>query len=64
MLYGYQPDRGGIGYHDDLIMGLAIAHYIKTQMRIDQTVITPRPVFRFESEKPDKEDFGSSIQFI
>ena len=57
-------EEAQIGYHDDLIMGLAISYYIKSQIQLDESVIVPKAVFHFETEEPAKDDFGSSMEFI
>lgn len=59
------------GYHDDLVMGLAITYYIRTQqvMKIDVNTNVQKQeedilkVFGFEKEKIE-EDFGSEIVVI
>lgn len=52
------------GSHDDLIMGIAIAHYIKTQVQLkEEPIITPYQ-FQFESEKPKGKDWGERITIV
>lgn len=52
------------GAHDDLIMALAIAHYIKAQVIIrEEPIITPFK-YNFESEKPKSKDWGDTIKVI
>jgi hypothetical protein len=58
-------EEAQIGYHDDLVMGLAIAYEIKKQIHIIKQVIVPRPLFSFEKEDTrGQEDFGSTIEII
>ena len=52
------------GSHDDLIMGLAIAHYIREQVMFGNETIYVNPQFNFEIEKPEREDFGERIVVI
>ena len=52
------------GYHDDLVMGLAIAHYIRTQQDMKLNIPDiPKSEYRFNfnSEIPEKEDYGEEI---
>ena len=58
-------EEAQIGYHDDLVMGLAIAYEIKKQIHIIKQVIVPRPLFNFEKEDTrGQQDFGSTIEII
>ena len=51
-----------LGAHDDLIIGIAIAHYIKSQVMFDKhPIITPYE-FNFEVEKPANKDWGNTIK--
>ena len=56
------------GYHDDLIMGLAIAYYIRTQQSMKVTTkekeIKDKMFKDFGIEEDDKEDYGSTIEII
>jgi phage terminase large subunit len=47
-----------LGCHDDLIMALAIAHYIRTQQSMTIPVIPHDPIFNFDFEKPKKDPVG------
>ncbi|WP_290776378.1 PBSX family phage terminase large subunit [Anaerofustis sp.] len=54
------------GAHDDLVMGLAIAYYIREQQEmVKKKIITPRR-YNFEAEKPKKRggDFGGEIKVV
>lgn len=52
------------GAHDDLVMGLAIAHKIKEQVLFNsETIVTPRKI-AFEREELGKEDYGEQIVVI
>lgn len=61
-------ERGRIeapeGGHDDLMMALAIAYYIKDKVIFDKkTIITPS-AYNFEGEKPKQKDYGERIQVV
>ena len=52
------------GYHDDLVMGLAIAHYIRPQQSMKLNIPEKQQSqysFNFHSEKPLKEDYGEEL---
>lgn len=52
------------GYHDDLIIALAIAHYIKTQVIFDkEPIIVPFKPF-FTSESNSGSDWGEKVEVI
>jgi len=52
------------GSHDDLIMGIAIAHYIKTQVQLkEEPIITPYQ-FQFKEENPKGKDWGERITIV
>jgi phage terminase large subunit len=55
------------GAHDDLIMGLAIAHYIRPQQSFIQAE-EPQPQkkynFDFERERPDPSGYGDEVKVI
>ena len=52
------------GGHDDQMMGLAIAHYIREQVPFIQEQINVYPEFNFEFEKKQESDFGEQIKII
>lgn len=52
------------GFHDDRVMALAIAHHIRSQVRIEEEPIIPEARFNFNSEKPIMEDYGETIEII
>lgn len=52
------------GAHDDLIMALAIAHYIKEQVKLNEQPIIVYPEFNFSIEKPQDNDYGDVIKII
>ena len=52
------------GSHDDLVMGLAIAHYIRNQVVFDMEPITIEQVFNFNEEEPLENDYGEKITVI
>ncbi len=52
------------GYHDDLIMGLAIAYYIRTQVVFDIEPINIQQHFDFNIEKANEYDYGEEIVVI
>lgn len=53
-----------VGTHDDLVIGLAIAHDIKDQVIFNNEAIYVRPQFNFEREQIKEEDFGEQIVII
>lgn len=57
-----------LGYHDDLVMALAIAYYIRTQqsmtVKTKQRIIQDNMYKDFGIEEENKEDFGSKIEVI
>ena len=54
------PDGG----HDDQMMGLAIAHEIRNQVKFDMTPIISETKFNFNIEKPLVQDYGETIEII
>lgn len=52
------------GAHDDLVMGLAIAYYSRTQVIFDVEPIEIEQVFNFKSEEPLNEDYGEEIVIV
>ena len=54
------PDGG----HDDQMMGLAIAHEIRNQVRFDMTPIISETKFNFNIEKPSVQDYGETIEIV
>ncbi len=52
------------GAHDDLVMGLAIAYYSRTQVVFDVEPIEVSQVFNFKSEEPLEADYGEEIVII
>lgn len=52
------------GFHDDRVMALAIAHHIRSQVRIEEEPIIPETRFNFNSEKPIMADYGETIEII
>lgn len=52
------------GGHDDQMMGLAIAHYIRDQVSFIQEQIDVYPEFNFEFEKKPESDFGEQITIV
>ncbi len=53
-----------IGFHDDRVMSLAIAHHIRGQVVFDKEPIIPETRFSFNVEKPDNSDYGETIEVI
>lgn len=57
-----------LGYHDDLVMALAIAYYIRTQqsmtVKTKQQIIQDNMYKDFGIEEEIEEDFGSKIEVI
>ena len=56
-----------VGGHDDMMMGLAIAHHIREQVRFDTRVVAIDPQYQFDIEKKSKSQsvgFGDSITVI
>lgn len=52
------------GYHDDLVMALAIAHYIRPQQSMKFNIPETQKSeyrFNFNSEKPLQEDYGEEL---
>lgn len=59
--------RHNNGCHDDLVMSLAIAHYIRTQQeyKVKKEVKLKSKSFNFSFEKEEKEfDIGEEEVFI
>ena len=52
------------GGHDDQMMGLAIAHYIRDQVSFIQEQIDVYPEFNFEFEKKSETDYGEQITIV
>ncbi len=52
------------GAHDDLVMGLAIAYYARSQVVFDTEAITIEQVFNFKDEEPYGYDYGERIEVI
>ena len=52
------------GTHDDLVMGLAISYYARSQVVFDTEPITVEQIFNFEVEKPIIDDYGEEIVVI
>lgn len=52
------------GAHDDLVMGLAIAYYSRTQVVFDVEPIEVSQAFNFKSEEPLEADYGEEIVVI
>ena len=53
------------GGHDDMMMGLAIAHHIREQVVFPSDVIVVSPQYQFTFEKQvEQYDFGEEIVVI
>ena len=52
-----------VGGHDDLMMGLAIAYEIRSQVSIEEEPITPYESFGLTFEEPIR-DYGEKIMII
>ena len=52
------------GSHDDLVMGLAIAYYIRSQVVYDTEPISIQQQFGFEVEKNYNYDYGETIEIV
>ena len=52
------------GAHDDLVMGLAIAYYSRSQVVFDEEPIEINKVFNFKSEEPLEADYGEEIVIV
>ena len=52
------------GAHDDLVMGLAIAYYSRTQVIFDVEPIEVNQAFNFKSEEPLEADYGEEIVIV
>jgi len=52
------------GSHDDLVMGLAIAFYIRNQVVFDMEPISVAQVFNFNNEESEELDYGEEIVVI
>lgn len=52
------------GAHDDLVMGLAIAYYSRTQVIFDVEPIEINQAFNFKSEEPLEADYGEEIVIV
>ena len=54
------------GGHDDMMMGLAIAHHIREQVVFTQEVIEVQPKYHFTAEQSQQtyQDYGSTITVI
>ena len=54
-----------LGEHDDLVMALAIAHYISDSVIVKEDIEQDiREVFNFKSEEPPKADYGERIVVV
>jgi hypothetical protein len=53
-----------VGFHDDRVMALAIAHHIRSQIVFDKEPIVPETNFTFNVEKPPIGDYGETIEII
>lgn len=53
-----------VGGHDDQMMGLAIAHYIRTQVVFMEEPITTPYRFNFNTEKPPEGEIGEEIVIV
>ena len=53
-----------VGGHDDQMMGLAIAHYIRTQVVFMEEPITTPYRFNFNTEKPPEGEIGEEIVVV
>ena len=53
-----------IGGHDDLMMGLAIAHQIREQVFFEPTITTPYPEFDVFGIHNETSDYGENIAII
>ena len=52
------------GSHDDLVMGLAIAFYIRNQVVFDIEPISVAQVFNFSNEESEELDYGEELVVI
>ena len=52
------------GAHDDLVMGLAIAYYSRSQVVFDEEPIEINKVFNFKSEEVKEYDYGEEIVVV
>ena len=52
------------GAHDDLVMGLAIAYYSRSQVVFDEEPIEINKIFNFKSEELKEYDYGEEIIVI
>lgn len=52
------------GSHDDLVMGLAIAYYIRSQVVYDTEPISIQQQFGFEVEENYNYDYGETIEIV
>lgn len=52
------------GGHDDLMMALAIAYFIRNQVVFDEKPIIEPSIYNFEGEKPKHRDYGERVQVI
>lgn len=52
------------GAHDDLVMGLAIAYYSRSQVVFDEEPIEINKIFNFKSEEVKEYDYGEEIVVI
>lgn len=52
------------GAHDDLVMGLAIAYYSRSQVVFDEEPIEINKIFNFKSEEVKEYDYGEEIIVI
>ena len=52
------------GAHDDLVMGLAIAYYSRSQVVFDEEPIEINKIFNFKSEEVKEYDYGEEIVIV
>jgi phage terminase large subunit len=52
------------GGHDDMMIGLAIAHEAKSQVSFSQEQINIYPHFNFKIEQPEEYDYGETVTVV
>ena len=56
--------EAAVGYHDDMMMALAIAYQIREQVVIPAQRLENRPIYNFSSERPRKAERGEKVTIV
>ena len=56
--------EAAVGYHDDMMMALAIAYQIREQVVIPAQKVENRPIYNFSSERPRRAERGEKVSVV